>query len=206
MLTLQVKATLSSACTRVAPRRALCCEEDPEQRIPTSLHTTLRVNPSTSQNVVAAPRKLFPKSLRVATSRTSRSSDSTVRALPRGMDKLPTDVLCEILDCLDPDTEDFTSTNWNHTRRRYEPDEYARSLENISQFRLVCRRFRSLGTPYLFRCVVLRFSQKSFQKLESLAQSPHLARHVRTFVYLMPYLYSEGMSYASASVAGELLN
>lgn len=37
---------------------------------------------------------------------------------------------------------------------------------------------------------------KSFGRLERLAERPKLARHVKKFVYLMPYLYFEGKAKA----------
>jgi hypothetical protein len=58
--------------------------------------------------------------------------------------------------------------------------------------RLVSKRFSELAAPYLFRSIGLRFNLKSFGRLERLAEQPKLARHVKKFVYLMPYLYVEG--------------
>ncbi|KAF8471718.1 hypothetical protein BDZ91DRAFT_716377 [Kalaharituber pfeilii] len=108
------------------------------------------------------------------------------------MDVLPTDILREIFDFLDPNWDDYsTATYWVQIPRRYKHPEGRRDLSDLARLRLVCKRFSSLGAQYLFRCVVQRFNRESFRRLECLAEHPELGRHVRKFVYLMPYLYVE---------------
>lgn len=115
------------------------------------------------------------------------------------MDHLPTDLLREIFDLLDPNWDDYSSPNhWVRSPRSYyKHPENRRDLSDLARLRLVCKRFSSLGAQYLFRCVVQRFNRRSFRRLECLAEHPELGRHVKKFVYLMPYLYVQGTYYIS---------
>ena len=110
------------------------------------------------------------------------------------MDILPNDILREILDFLDPNWDGYSTTNdWAQQPKCYNtPSDNRRDLSDLANLRLVCKRLNTLAIPYLFRCVVQRFSRRSFRRLECLAEHPELGRHVKKFVYLMPYLYVEG--------------
>ncbi len=63
---------------------------------------------------------------------------------------------------------------------------------DVASFRLVCRRFAELGAPYQFTRVTTRFSRKGFVRLEGIAGSPGIARHVKKFSYMIPCFYLEG--------------
>lgn len=67
------------------------------------------------------------------------------------------------------------------------------SIEDICTLRLVCKHFAVAGERLLFSRVVTRFSKSGLKKLETLAGWPHLAKNVRKFSYLVPYLYVDGM-------------
>ena len=115
---------------------------------------------------------------------------------PGAMDKLPAEVFNGLLDQLESrGGRDGPTTNPRRNPwalpQPYRPD-HIDSRQHFSALRLVCRRFNELTAPYLFRSIGLRFNQKSFKRLESLAANPQLSKHVRKFVYLMPYLYEEG--------------
>lgn len=121
-------------------------------------------------------------------------------AHPGAMEKLPAEVFNGLLDQLEPRGREGPTTNprgnpWA-VPQPYRPD-HIDSRQHFSALRLVCRRFNELTAPYLFRSIGLRFNQKSFKRLEYLAANTQLAKHVRKFVYLMPYLYEEGALQAS---------
>lgn len=110
------------------------------------------------------------------------------------MENLPSDILREIFDLLDPNWDEYSTANyWLRIPKRYKHAESQRDLSDLARLRLVCKRFSSLGASYLFRCVVQRFNRESFRRLERLAEHPELGNHVRQFVYLMPYLYVKGI-------------
>jgi hypothetical protein len=112
------------------------------------------------------------------------------------MERLPAEVFNEVLDHLEPrgresPAEASRRNPWAQPQP-HKPD-HIDSRQHYSRLRLVCKRFDELATPYLFRSIGLRFNLKSFGRLEKLAARPGLSRHVRKFVYLMPYLYEEGI-------------
>lgn len=114
---------------------------------------------------------------------------------PHTMETLPTEVFNEILDQFEPGLHEFPRANPWARPRPYKP-EHIDSKQHFARLRLVCKRFSELAAPYLFRSIGLRFNMKSFGRLERLAERPKLARHVKKFVYLMPYLYFEGKAKA----------
>lgn len=110
---------------------------------------------------------------------------------PRTMETLPTEVFNEILDKFEHGLHELPRANPWARPRPYKP-EHLDSKQHFARLRLVCKRFSELAAPYLFRSIGLRFNLKSFDRLERLAEQPMLARHVKKFVYLMPYLYDQG--------------
>ncbi|CUS08253.1 unnamed protein product [Tuber aestivum] len=110
---------------------------------------------------------------------------------PHKMETLPTEVFNEILDQFEPGLHDLPRANPWARPRPYKP-EHIDSKQYFARLRLVSKRFSELAAPYLFRSIGLRFNLKSFGRLERLSDQPKLAKHVKKFVYLMPYLYVEG--------------
>ena len=54
------------------------------------------------------------------------------------------------------------------------------------EYRLVCRAFHYILTPLVFHTVYTHhFSRTSFDKLYSIARSPHLAEFVAEYVYVL---------------------
>lgn len=107
------------------------------------------------------------------------------------METLPTEVFNEILDQFEPGLHELPRANPWARPRPYKP-EHLDSKQHFARLRLVCKRFSELAAPYLFRNIGLRFNLRSFDRLERLAEQPMLARHVKKFVYFMPYLYDQG--------------
>ncbi|GLA08665.1 hypothetical protein AnigIFM60653_010461 [Aspergillus niger] len=65
----------------------------------------------------------------------------------------------------------------------------------LDRFRLVCRRFKRIGTPRKFTSFVLRFSSHEFRRLEDLLNM-QLACHVRYFTYMVrPFYQGSGWSH-----------
>lgn len=110
---------------------------------------------------------------------------------PHTMETLPTEVFNEILDKFEPGLHELSRANPWARPRPYKP-EHIDSKQHFARLRLVCKRFSELAAPYLFRSIGLRFNLRSFDRLERLSEHPELARHVKKFVYLMPYLYDQG--------------
>ncbi|KAK6538590.1 hypothetical protein TWF694_010168 [Orbilia ellipsospora] len=107
------------------------------------------------------------------------------------MNRLPTDVLREVLDQLDPEYTDVTSRMKFWTPRKNDIGSQT-VIADLRQFRLVCKRFADLGAQYLFRTIAHRYNSKSFNRLSNLADHPIFASHVKKFIYLMPYFYVQG--------------
>ncbi|KAK6512533.1 hypothetical protein TWF481_001418 [Arthrobotrys musiformis] len=107
------------------------------------------------------------------------------------MNRLPTDVLREVLDQLDPEYTDVTSRMKFWTPRKNDFGSQT-VIADLRRFRLVCKRFAELGAQYLFRTIAHRYNSKSFKRLSDLADHPVFASHVKKFVYLMPYFYVQG--------------
>lgn len=55
---------------------------------------------------------------------------------------------------------------------------------DLDRYRLVCRRFMNIATPWKFRRFVLRFSREGFQRLNEL-MNMQLAVHTRFFTYMV---------------------
>lgn len=64
---------------------------------------------------------------------------------------------------------------------------------DLDRYRLVCRRFMRIATPWKFRRFVLRFSREGFQRLDKLVNA-QLAGHTRYFTYMVrPFYRGRGM-------------
>ncbi|KAF2735165.1 hypothetical protein EJ04DRAFT_221171 [Polyplosphaeria fusca] len=109
---------------------------------------------------------------------------------------LSTELLRVILDHVEPDPDKFISVE----RRAYLSQESFKQpappektdAQAIADFRLTCKRFAELGAIYQFSRVTTRFSRKGLQRLENIADQPHLAKHVKKFSYMVPFFYVEG--------------
>lgn len=129
---------------------------------------------------------------------------------PASILRLSNELLKEILDLLAQDPEKSVSVDnraylsIESFRRPTLPDPPALFLDgengfhedfrsDIDRFREVCRRFADVGTAHKFSRVVVRFSASAFQKLDLLSSRPYLARHVRSFTYIIRSFYDEGV-------------
>lgn len=107
--------------------------------------------------------------------------------------RLSNELLRLILDYIEPDPDKTVPID----RRQFlsvesfdRPLPSSRgSIKDVGRFRLACRRFADIGEPLLFTRVAARFSRQGLEKLQKLAEWPHLSRHVKKFSYLVPYFY-----------------
>ncbi|KAI9882908.1 MAG: hypothetical protein M1823_005347 [Watsoniomyces obsoletus] len=112
------------------------------------------------------------------------------------MERLSNELLRDILDFIQVDPDHVLSVD----RRAYLSVESFKApspplpaqAHDVASFRLVCRRFAELGAPYQFTRVTTRFSEKGFKRLDGIAESPRIARHVKKFSYMIPCFYLEG--------------
>lgn len=117
-----------------------------------------------------------------------------------GIESLSNELLRDILDHIDSDPERSIDIH----RRAYLSVESFKppplpspgQAEAIGNFRRVCKRFSELGIPYQFTRLATRFSKAGFDRLQSIAEQPHLARAVKKFTYLVPLFYVDGINHS----------
>lgn len=122
---------------------------------------------------------------------------------------LSNELLRLILDYIEPDPEKTVPID----RRQFlsvesfdRPLPSSRgSIKDIGRFRCACRRFADIGEPLLSTRVAARFSRQGLEKLRTLAQWPHLSRHVKKFSYLVPYFYVNGESLSISQRSAQLM-
>ena len=110
-----------------------------------------------------------------------------------GVLNLSNDILKEILDRFETDPQHSVGID----RRNHLSVESFRppspllpsQVQDIGNFRLVCKRFSDLGAAYQFARVSVRFSSSGFRRLERIAEVPRLSKHTRKFSYLVPPFY-----------------
>ena len=67
--------------------------------------------------------------------------------------------------------------------------------EDIKNFRLVCRKCANVGATYQFSRVTMSFSKRGLQRLETIADQPHLAPLIKKLTYMVPFFFIEGPAY-----------
>ena len=128
---------------------------------------------------------------------------------PHGILRLSNELLKDVLDYLDPQPEKFVSVD----RRAYlsvesfkrpvppypllEKEEVKKDGQedlrtDVDRFREVCKRFSELGAPHKFGRVVIRFSPAGFQRLDKLSSQSRLAKHTRSFTFIVRSFYVAG--------------
>lgn len=128
---------------------------------------------------------------------------------PRGIMRLSNELLKEILDHLarDPDkcvsVDNRAYLSIESFRRPSPPEPPVMFFDgkngwredhrsDLDRFREVCKRFADIGAAHKFNQVVVRFSAPSFKRLDMLSARPYLARHVKTFTYIVRSFYDPG--------------
>ncbi|KAK2738448.1 hypothetical protein FQN57_007039 [Myotisia sp. PD_48] len=127
---------------------------------------------------------------------------------PSGILRLSNELLKEILDHLARDPEKFTSVDNRaylsiESFKRPSPPDPPRiwfdgkngfredPRSDIDRFREVCKRFSEIGAAHKFSRVIVRFSEPGFKRLDKLSSFPQLAKHTRTFTYIIRSFYVE---------------
>ena len=112
---------------------------------------------------------------------------------------LPIEVLALIFHRLQPDPDEPVPLY----RRRFLSQERLESivestpstrdrLRDVGHLREGCWKLSKAGAPLLCTHVIARLSEKDLQRLETLADWPHLAVHVKKFSFLVPYWFING--------------
>lgn len=113
---------------------------------------------------------------------------------PRLIEDLADELLSDIVSFLVPGTGTSTGRDYyenQHHRSSAKPESTAFCYgegTDLDRFRLVCKRFMRIGTPWKFPRFVLRFSNEGFKRLEDLLDM-QLACHTRYFTYMVRPFY-----------------
>ncbi|KAJ5459459.1 hypothetical protein N7530_011403 [Penicillium desertorum] len=122
-------------------------------------------------------------------------------AQPRHIYDLADELLSEILSFLLEPAPRALNGKFNgngHTSRA--GDQHA---EDLDQFRLVCKRFMRIGTPYKFNRFTLRFSEHGFRRLDELVDM-QLAYYVKTITYMVrPFYQGSGWARTLRTLGSE---
>lgn len=120
----------------------------------------------------------------------------------RGALDLSNELLHEILNFIaaDPDRLVGVDKRAYLSQESFRPDPLPAQgqIQDISRFRMVCRRFAAVGASHQFARVTTRFSAKGLGRLEAIASQPHLTRHVKKFSYKVPYFCTKGTAIVSS--------
>ncbi|KAE8352621.1 F-box domain protein [Aspergillus coremiiformis] len=119
---------------------------------------------------------------------------------PRHIDDLADELISDILSFLLG--SELSSNNTSPTNSHSSSEVPNRSSisvhgerSDLDRFRLVCKRFMRIATPWKFPRFVLRFSRDGFRRLEDLLDM-QLACHVRSFTYMVrPFYQGNGWSH-----------
>lgn len=117
-------------------------------------------------------------------------------ASPAGLLSLSNELLREILDYIEADPDKLV----NLDRRAYLSQESFKApsfpspdqAQDVSSFRLTCRRLSEIGAIHQFARVTTRFSREGLWRLNKIAGRQRIAKHVRKFSYMVPYFYVQG--------------
>lgn len=108
--------------------------------------------------------------------------------------RLSNELIVLILEYVEPDSDKTVPVDRRQFLSVESFDSPQRSPRgrDIGHVRLTSKRFAQLGAPFLFTRISGRLSQRGLEKLEQLADWPHLTQHVRMFSYMVPYFYANG--------------
>ncbi|CAI7663672.1 unnamed protein product [Penicillium glandicola] len=123
-------------------------------------------------------------------------------AHPRHIHDLADELLSDILTFLLEPTPRAQNGRFNgngHTSRLGEHGE----VSDLDHFRLVCKRFMRIGTPYKFNRFTLRFSDHGFRRLDELVDM-QLAYYVKTITYMVrPFYQGSGWARTLRTLGSE---
>ncbi|OQE87059.1 hypothetical protein PENNAL_c0020G00111 [Penicillium nalgiovense] len=115
-------------------------------------------------------------------------------AQPRHIYDLADELLSEILSFLLEPAPRAPNGRFNGNGHASRPGDQHGEVSDLDQFRLVCKRFMRIGTPYKFNRFTLRFSEHGFRRLDELVDM-QLAYYVKTITYMVrPFYQGSGTS------------
>lgn len=128
---------------------------------------------------------------------------------PGRINCLPDELLDLTLSFLIADTEfpdgreilqDYAFPPYNNKRNGTNAVASQGERTDLDRYRLVCKRFMRIATPWKFRRFTLRFSEEGFRRFNELVDMGQ-AHHTRYFTYMVrPYYQGRGMySFALAT-------
>lgn len=118
-----------------------------------------------------------------------------IMAQPRHIYDLADELLSEILSFLLEPAPRALNGRFNRTGHTSRPSDHEHGeVSDLDHFRLVCKRFMQIGTPYKFNRFTLRFSEHGFRRLDELVDM-QLAYYVKTITYMVrPFYQGSGTS------------
>jgi hypothetical protein len=117
-----------------------------------------------------------------------------IMAQPRHIYDLADELLSEILSFLLEPAPRALNGGFNGNGHTSRPGDQHVEVSDLDQFRLVCKRFMRIGTPYKFNRFTLRFSEHGFRRLDELVDM-QLAYYVKTITYMVrPFYRGSGTS------------
>ncbi|KAJ5509425.1 hypothetical protein N7527_011568 [Penicillium freii] len=109
-------------------------------------------------------------------------------AQPRHIYDLADELLSEILSFLLEPAPRALNGRFNGNGHTSRPGNHEHEVSDLDHFRLVCKRFMRIGTPYKFSRFTLRFSDHGFRRLDELVDM-QLAYYVKTITYMVRPFY-----------------
>lgn len=108
---------------------------------------------------------------------------------------LADELMSEILSfLLEPGPRALSSRSHGNGHTPGSSDHEYNEVSDLDHFRLVCKRFMRIGTPYKFNRFTLRFSDHGFRRLDELVDM-QLAYYVKTITYMVrPFYQGSGIS------------
>ncbi|CZT10947.1 uncharacterized protein RAG0_15261 [Rhynchosporium agropyri] len=110
--------------------------------------------------------------------------------------KLPVEVFSNICELLSPIQRDLLPL-WKF-RASLSVESFATipppplpDLKDVQIFRLICQKFAHAGLVNQFRAIQVRFNSESFNRLQKLAMTEHIARVTTRIAYMLPRLYNK---------------
>ncbi|KAJ5859334.1 hypothetical protein N7534_004611 [Penicillium rubens] len=126
-----------------------------------------------------------------------------IMAQPRHIYDLADELLSEILSFLLEPAPRALKGGFNGNGHTSRPGDQHVEVSDLDQFRLVCKRFMRIGTPYKFNRFTLRFSEHGFRRLDELVDM-QLAYYVKTITYMVrPFYQGSGWARTLRTLGSE---
>ncbi|KAJ5876976.1 hypothetical protein N7455_000441 [Penicillium solitum] len=126
-----------------------------------------------------------------------------IMAQPRHIYDLADELLSEILSFLLVPAPRALNGRFNGNGYTSRPGNHEHEVSDLDHFRLVCKRFMRIGTPYKFSRFTLRFSDHGFRRLDELVDM-QLAYYVKIITYMVrPFYQGSGWARTLRTLGSE---